>query len=179
MKVTPQKGKLIYAMMTKQDGLIQLPDTIKNRSTSSIIVAVNDKYSGINVNDMILHSMKYNGRESDSLKSAFYLDGELCKVMDTSEAYAKIVNGSIVPLGEWLFCKMIIPDSLIHGAFKLSDCNTVQLAACSVMFSPVSPLRIGSRYLISGWDQDMQQFAFGSDHYVFMKEKHLVAEVES
>jgi hypothetical protein len=179
MKVTPPRGKLIYAMLTKQDGLIQLPDTIKNRSTSSIVMAVNDKFSGIHVNDVILHSMKYNGRESDGLKSAFYMNGELCKVMDTDDVYAKVVGGSVVPLGDWLFCKMIIPESVIEGAFRLSDCNTVQLAACSVMFNPVSPLKTGKRYLISGWDQDMQQFAFGSDHYVFMKEKHLVAEVES
>jgi co-chaperonin GroES (HSP10) len=178
MNIKPPKGKLIYAMLTKQDGLIQLPETAKNRSTASVVMAVNAFHSGINVNDVILHNMKYNGKEKDSMQKAFYHDGELCKVMDVDDVYAKVIGGNIIPLGDWVFCKMIIPESSIEGVFKLSDCNTVQLAACSVLFNPEAPLKIGKKYLISGWDQEMQQFAFGKDHYVFLKEEHLIAEVQ-
>lgn len=176
MNIKPQKGKLIYAMLTKQDGLIQLPETAKNRSTSSVVMAVNDTNSGLHANDVILHNMRYNGREEQGMKNSFYLNGELCKVMDISDVFAKVVGGSIVPINKWLFCKMIVPESVIAGAYNASDCNMVQLAACSVSADPKVPLRIGGKYLISGWSQEMQQFSFGNDHYIFLLESHLVAE---
>ena len=169
----PIKGKLIYKLITKQDGQIVLPETAKNRSVSSLVVAVNDPTSGIFPNDIILHNMKYNGRVEH-----FFVDSEDHKIMNTDDVYARVVAGNIIPIKDWIFCKMIIPDSIIAGAFKLSDCKEVQLAAISIVGDKGLPLAIGKKYLINGWDTDMQQFQFGNDSYVFLKAHHLVAEVQ-
>ena len=171
--MTPLLGKLIYKLITKQDGQIILPDTAKNRSTASLVVAVNDKKSGIYKNDIILHNMKYNGRVEH-----FVVDGEDHKIMDTDDVFARVVSGNIIPIKDWIFCKMIIPTSAIEGVFKLSDCKEVQIAAVSISGDKGLPIAIGKKYLISGWDKDMQQFQFGGESYVFLKINHLVAEIQ-
>ena len=169
----PLKGKLIYKLITKQDGKIILPDTAKNRSTASLVIAVNDPESGIYQNDIILHNMKYNGRVEH-----FMVDGEDHKIMETDDVFARVVAGNIIPIKDWVFCKMIIPTSEIAGVFKLSDCKEVQIAGVSINGDKGLPIAIGKKYLIDGWDKDMQQFQFGKDSYVFLKAKHLVAEIE-
>ena len=171
----PLKGKLIYKLITKQDGQIVLPDTAKNRSTASVVVAVNDAGCGIYPNDIILHNMKYNGRVEH-----FIVDGEDHKIMDTDDVFARVVGGTIIPVKDWIFCKMVIPESAIQGVFSIKDCKEVIVAAVSIDGAKGLPIRIGKKYLISGWDKDMQQFTFDTsgDCYLFMKADHLVAEVE-
>lgn len=170
----PLKGKLIYKLITKQDGKIYLPDTAKNRSTASVVVAVNDDGCGIHPNDIILHNMKYNGRVEH-----FIVNGEDHKIMDTEDVFARVVGGHIIPLGDWIFCKMIIPESGIHGVFKLSDCREVVVCAVGINADKGLPLQIGHRYMISTWEKDMHQFQFqaGGDCYVFMKAEFLIAEI--
>lgn len=171
----PLKGKLIYKLITKQDGKIILPDTAKNRSTASLVVAVNDDGSGIHPNDIILHNMKYNGRVEH-----FVVDGEDHKIMDTDDVFAKVIAGRIIPVKDWIFCKMVIPESTIAGAFNLKDCNEVIVCAVSINGDKGLPINIGAKYLISGWEKDMQQFQFeaGGECYLFMKADNLVAEIE-
>lgn len=170
----PLKGKLIYKLITKQDGQIILPDTAKNRSTASLVVAVNADGCGIYPNDIILHNMKYNGRVEH-----FLVDGEDHKIMDVDDVYARVVGGKIIPVGDWIFCKMVIPESTIQGVFNVKDCKEVVIAATSIDGVKGLPIGIGKKYLLAGWDKDMQQFQFSAngDHYMFMKAEHLVAEV--
>lgn len=170
----PLKGKLIYKLITKQDGQIVLPDTAKNRSTASVVVEVNDDGCGIYKDDIILHNMKYNGRVEH-----FIVDGEHHKIMDTDDVYARVLGGRIIPVKDWIFCKMVIPESEIQGVFNLKDCKEVIVAAVSVNGDKGLPIGIGKKYLISGWETEMQQFQFkvGGDCYLFLKAEHLVAEV--
>jgi len=172
--MTPLKGKLIYKLITKQDGKIILPDTAKNRSTASVVVAVNDDGSGIHANDIILHNMRYNGRVEH-----YIVNGEDHKIMDTDDVFAKVIGGKIIPVKDWIFCKMVIPESTIAGAFNIKDCTEVIVCSVSVNGDKGLPINIGSKYLISGWEKDMQQFQFdpNGDCYLFMKADNLVAEV--
>ena len=173
------KGKLMYSLITKQDGQIILPETAKNRSASSIIKAINYDGSELHVGDIILHGTKYNKREADSAKSSFVGDdGQLNKLMDVDDVYAKVVNGHVIPIGDWLFCKMIIPESSIAGIYDNRDCRSVQIAACGLDADKGLPIRVGASYLISGWSEEMRQMAFGNDVYIFMKVSSLVAEIK-
>ena len=174
--MTPLKGKLIYKLITKQDGKIILPDTAKNRSTASVVVAVNDKGSGIYPDDIILHNMRYNARVEH-----FIVDGEDHKIMDTDDVFARVVGGRIIPVKDWIFCKMVIPESTIAGAFNVKDCKEVIVCSVGINGDKGLPINIGAKYLITGWEKDMQQFQFdpNGDCYLFMKADYLVAEVES
>lgn len=170
--MTPIKGKLIYKLITKQNGQIYLPDTIKNRSTSSVIVSIGTNNLGLNSGDLVLHNMKYNSRVEH-----FYVNGESHKIMDISDVYAKVLRGNIIPVNDWLFCKMVIPESIIDNAFSIKDCKEVILSAVSLSIDDKIPLEVGGRYLLGGWDTTFNQFQFDGSCYMFLKVKDLVAKV--
>ena len=173
--MTPLKGKLIYKLITKQDGKIVLPDTAKNRSTSSMVVSINDNNSGVRSGDIIMHNMKYNPREEH-----FILNGEDHKIMDINDVFAKVIRAQIIPVNGWIFCKMIVPESAIAGVYKLKDCKEVVVCAIADDVKEMS-IRIGGKYLLGEWCMEMHQINFESDPncYMFLKDKSLVAEVIS
>lgn len=168
--MTPLKGKLIYKFLTRQDGQIVLPDTLKNRSTSSVVVAINSTSTEILVGDIIMHNMSYNNKARTFLKS-----GEEHKVMDVGNVYAKVVRGNIVPVNGYYLCKLVIPESIIANAYGANDCKSVLVAALPITND--LPLKIGDEVIISDWHQDMVQFNIQGEMYIFLKESHMVAKV--
>jgi co-chaperonin GroES (HSP10) len=166
----PLKEKLIYKFITRQDGAIALPDTIKNRSSSSVVVEINSDNKEIQVGDIIMHNMHWNNKARTFLKN-----GEEHKIMSVEDVYAKVIRGQIIPVNDWYLCKMVIPKHLIEGVLGVNDCKSIILAAAPI--TNKLPVKIGWEYIIPSWEPDMVQFNIEGGFYLFLKAERLIAEI--
>jgi len=166
--ITPINDNIAYSLIYRQDGIISVPDSMK-RSSGSIVESAPEG-SELQSGDVIIHSMKWQHREEP-------YHGNY--IMPLSQVYARVVNGRICPIGNWILCKMIPPKSEagIIDLRAVVKTQFVQVASVSLS-EACGDLRIGQKYLISGWETDMHQFEFGGvgEIFMFMKPANLIAE---
>jgi hypothetical protein len=97
--------------------------------------------------------------------------------MPIKDIYAKIVRGIVCPVDEWILVKLLPPESVIFDRLAVQRTNMVQLCAVSLS-NACDDLKIGQKYIIAGWEQEINQMQFAGDdsYYAFMKPKYLIAE---
>lgn len=165
--IKPNKNQITFTLVSRQDGLIKVPDTMKKRSSASMVLSVNG-HTELMPNDVILHNQKFLDRIEDFHGTYF---------MPISDVYAKIIGGNICPIDEWILCRLHPPKTEVFDPSAIRKTNIVEVCAVSLSNS-CDGIRLGQKYLIAGWDQEIVQMQFGHDKsfHAFMKVKHLIAE---